>query len=234
MPEPDSDPSMRSHSTPMVAEHKTSSRGNYGAILAAVMSVVAVTLLALAFEQNRELARIRSDMENNLRLRKDDLRRRDEHMRYVYGIMLREQGATHHAPSGTYRFEGGVRVAAGDRWCVLDANEDFEIQQLKDQLEFIAPAVFPPPAYYTHIGDHVEWVNFIFENDLEKMKEEANKSPERLVQRTFSGDVERHAIWQQAIVTTITIHGSGARPRYSIRMELSADWMRKNGLWLSE
>lgn len=234
MPELDSDPPMRSGSVSISADHKMPSRGKYGLILAAVMSVATVALLVVAYQQSRELADLRSEMENDLRLRKHDLRRRDDHMRYVYGFMLRERGAVHHAPSDTYRFKGGVRVTAGDRWCILDANEDFEFQQLKDQLEFIAPLVFPRPAFFTHIEDHVKWVNAIFENELEQLKEAANESPEGFVQRTFSGDVEQHYIFEQVVVTTVIIHGSGSRPRFSIRMELSREWMRKNGLWLSD
>jgi hypothetical protein len=211
--------------------HKMPSRGKYRPILAAVMSVATVALLAVAFQQNRELADLRSKMKSDLRLRENELHLRDEHLRYVYGFLLKERGGRFRGGPEAYQFEGGFRASAGDGWCVVNANEDFDRQQLYALLEFIAPLVFPRPAYRTHTEDHVEWVKALFENDLEQLKRSSKTSERYFVQRTFSGDVERLG-FEQAIVTTVTISAS-ARSPFTVRMELSPEWQQAWGLWLS-
>lgn len=230
MPELDSDPPMRSDGTTKIADHKIPSRGKYRPILAAVMSVATVALLAVAFQQNRELADLRSEMENDLWLREHDLRLRDEHLRYVYGFLLKERGGRFRGGPGAYQFEGGFRASAGDGWCVVVVNEEFDRQQLYALLEFIAPLVFPPPVYQTHTGDHVEWVKALFENDLEQLKRSLKASPvRRSVERTFSGDAEQLG-FEQAIVTTVTINTS-THP-FTVRMKLSPEWKKAMGRWL--
>jgi hypothetical protein len=114
---------------------------------------------------------------------------------------------------------------------VVVANEDFDRQQLYALLEFIAPLVFPRPAYRTHTEDHVEWVKALFENDLEQLKRSSKTSERHFVQRRFSGDVERLG-FAQAVVTTATISAS-ARSPFTVRMELSPGWKQAWGLWLS-
>lgn len=220
MPELDSGPSMESDTGMAREDHKMSIRCKCGFILAAMMSVAVVALIAVSFQQHQELADLRSAV-------KFDLRLRDEHLRYVYGLLLREQGGTHHRPSDTYSFDGGFRVAAGDRWCVLDADEEFDHQQLEEQLEFIAHLVFPPAEYSIHTRDHVKWIKALVANELEQLKDAANASPERFVQRKFSGEVEKHANFEQ--VTTVTVRGSGTRFRFTVRMELFPGWMKKLG-----
>lgn len=192
--------------------------------LATKISVV-VTLIAVIFA-GISFSNMKGELENYQVLARRDLIRRDLHMREVYGLLLRDRGGDFHGGSGAYKFAGGVRVRAGDRWCLFEAYDDFDDEVFREQMDYLAPVVFK---HVSHVDKHLEWLHEILDNELKTMEVAADSSSDRLEKKLYQGDPEQHAGGVAPVTTTFIVNSAGSRPRYKVWMRLSEDWMTTIG-----
>ena len=188
------------------------------AAIAITLLVVAVAVLgAFVVRERSEIDELRG------RLSKIDKGRRlqDWKMQHLYGLFLRQKGATGRGFPPSYRFDGGIRVTAGNLWLVVDVYEEFESDVLSDVLAFITPKVFTPWPFGAETETHRNWIQSVFDEELELLKQQADESPDRKAERSMD---------DKGFSTKVVIFGSGRSPRYMIRMSLDQSTKEKFGL----